>query len=236
MTSCAMLQLSLRECLLILERLVQAAGVPPGLLPSVRDCALYSAVLPGPGFGGITGQLALLRGSPAEPLCIQTEQPRLVVDCGGQHAWLVAETLVDLAVDRLRRGGVGEVCSVGVAEPGELRVVAGLAERHRLCATIADEGHGIALRLAPRPAARPTLLDRIRLEGFRAASDTWWPLYRASHDALAPDSFESRRHAGTIRIEADGRIVGRNDEDETDLTMLVSDPARIRSDVVPSVS
>jgi hypothetical protein len=69
-------------------------------------------------------------------------------------------------------------------------------------------------------------LDRLRIEGISVASEIWWPLYHASHEALAPDSFESRRHAGTIRVEADGRIVGRNEEDETDLSLLVADPSR----------
>ena len=58
-------------------------------------------------------------------------------------------------------------------------------------------------------------------------------LGHASHEALAPDSFESRRHAGTIRVEADGRITGRNDEDETDLAMLAADPARLRPASIP---
>lgn len=57
----------------------------------------------------------------------------------------------------------------------------------------------------------------------------WWPLYKASLEALAPDSFESRRHAGTVRVEADGRIVGRVDEDETDLAMLTPDPSLLHS-------
>jgi hypothetical protein len=51
-----------------------------------------------------------------------------------------------------------------------------------------------------------------------------------------PDSFESRRHAGTVRVEADGRVVGRNDEDETDLSMLTADPSRLQPNPVSSAS
>jgi len=85
------------------------------------------------------------------------------------------------------------------------------------------------LSVARRPAATPKLIDKMRRDGMSASAEIWWPLYRASHEALAPDSFESRRHAGTIRVEANGRIVGRNDEDETDLAMLAPDPSRLYS-------
>ena len=234
MTAPEMLRLSLRECRLILERLVQAAGVPAGLLLSVRDCALYSALLPGPGLVGIAEQLARLRAPPAAPCRIVVEAPRLVIDCGGRHAWLVAETLLDLAIDRLRRGEEAELHAVGIGEAGELRVVTGLAEPHGLEAAAIDANGEMTLRLRPRAANAPSLLDHLRHEGLAASPDIWWPPYHASHAALAPDTLESRRHSGTIRVEADGRIVGRNDEDETDLSMLA--PGRPHSEIVPSAS
>lgn len=232
----ATLTLSLRECRLILERLVQAAGTPPGLLPSVRDAALYSALLPGPGFDGIAAQLALLRQSRPAPLRLVAEQPALIVDCGHQHAWLVADGLLDLAIDQFRRTGGGDVRANDLATPEELRVVCAQAERYDLDATAVPDQGGMLIRVAPRPTARLSLLDRIRFDGVRVSPEVWWPLYEASHAALAPDSFESRRHAGTVRVEADGRIVGRPDEDETDLTMLAADPTRLRPDPASPVS
>ena len=51
----------------------------------------------------------------------------------------------------------------------------------------------------------------------------WWELYHRSADALAPDSYMSRRHAGPIIVEADGKVIGRQDEDETDFSLLLAD-------------
>ncbi|HEV2677361.1 MAG TPA: hypothetical protein VGV37_22725 [Aliidongia sp.] len=231
-----LLILSLRETRLILERLVQAAGAPPGLLPSVRDCALYSAILPGDGFAGIAAQLERLGANKPAPLRIVAEQPMMTVDCGNQHAWLVADGLLDLAVDQSRRTGQADVKALHLVAPEELRIVAGLAERYGLEATAAPDGDGVLIRISPRPVARLSLLDKLRFDGVPVSAATWWPLYEASHAALAPDSFESRRHAGTVRVEADGRIVGRPDEDETDLSMLAADPTRLRRAPVSSVS
>jgi hypothetical protein len=218
------MMVSLRESRLILERLVQAASVPPGLLPSVRDCALYSAALPGPGFTGMADRIEALRATRPAPLHFVER----IVYCGGQHAWYAAETLLDLAIEQFLTTGRGEVAAVNLTQPGELRVVTGLAEAHGLAASARIEGARALVTVTARPASRQSLLDQIRRQGIPVAPETWWQLYHASHEALAPDSFESRRHAGTVRVEADGRIVGRNDEDETDLAMLAADPSRLR--------
>ena len=101
--------LSVRELRLILERLVQAAGTPGGLLHSVRDCAFYSAVLPGPGLAGIAQQIEHLRASRIAPLDDVGSGETLTIDCVGQHAWTVAETLLDLAAERFRLTGKGAV-------------------------------------------------------------------------------------------------------------------------------
>ena len=230
MSASATLVLSLREMRLILERLVQAAGTPPGLLAAVRECALYSAALPGPGLAGFAERIAALRASRPAPLRILAEEPGLEVDCAGQHAWFAAHGLLDLAVERFRLTGQGSVVARNLGSADELRVAAGLAEGHGLHADVAPVENGIGLTLQPRGAGLRTLLDAVREEGVLADPALWWPLYHASHEALAPDSFESRRHAGTIRVEADGRIVGRNDEDETDLAMLAPDPSRLVPD------
>ncbi|TWT15741.1 hypothetical protein [Reyranella sp. CPCC 100927] len=228
--------LSLREIRMVLERLVQAAGVPDGLLPSVRDAAVYAAILPVSGFDGIERQIAHLKASVPHPLVLDDQGTLPVIDGSGQHAWLVADAVLDVAIAQFRLTGQGEVKVTGVAQSAELRAIQGQAERHALAASVEFEGAGARVRIAPRPAATPTRLDHVRRNGFVVAAATWWPLYHASHAALAPDSFESRRHAGTVRVEADGRIVGRNDEDETDLAMLAADPARLRADPVSSTS
>ncbi|HEX2890578.1 hypothetical protein [Vineibacter terrae] len=230
------LRLSLREIRMVLERLVQAAGTPAVLLPAMRDAAMYSAILPVCGFEGIEAQIAHLQEAAQQPPSLQEGQAGLLVEAAGRHAWLIADAVLDLAIAQFRLTGQGEVLATGVAQAAELRVIEGLAERHGLSAQAVPDGTGMRVRVAPRPAAEPTRLDRLRRDGLEVAAATWWPLYHASHAALAPDSFESRRHAGTIRVEADGRIVGRNDEDETDLAMLAADPARLRPDTLPPAS
>jgi hypothetical protein len=222
------MMVTLREVRLILERLVQVAGVPPGLLPSVRDCAVYSAALPGPGFSDMSQRIARLGECRPTALTIVAETPHPIVDAHGQHAWYVAHSLLDLAIERFLTTGHGEATAVNVAEPAELRVVAGLAEAHGLDAELLVRRDGMVVRVTARPADAQMLLDRIRRGGVPIVPSIWWQLYQDSHAALAPDSFESRRHAGTIRVEADGRVVGRHDEDETDLSMLAADPSRLR--------
>lgn len=225
MTAHRTLNLSLRELRLILERLVQAAGVPSGMLHAVRDCALYSAILPGPGLAAMAAQLDALRHSRPRPLTVSEAGGAIRIDGHGQHAWYAAHTALDLAIEAFRVTGEGAVEVRNVAEPSELRVAAGLAEAHGLSAALAENGDARRLIVSFRRDGDLKRIDQVRLEGMPTAAALWWPLYSASLEALAPDSFESRRHAGTVRVEADGRIVGRNDEDETDLTMLAPDPA-----------
>lgn len=229
--------LSLRELRMVFERLAQAAGAPPGLLPTTRDAAVASAAMRSGGLAGIGHQMRLLRGSRPGPLRVVSEAPDLVIDAAGQHAWFVADALLDAAVEMFRREGVGRLLATNVAEPGELRVASVCAERHGLAAEVEARVDGaVALLVAPRPSDAQNLFDRLRRDGLAAKASDWWPLYHASHEALAPDSFESRRHAGTVRVEADGRVVGRNDEDESDLSMLIADPARLRHGPASSLS
>lgn len=218
---------TLRESRLILERLVQAAGAPPGLLPSARDCALFSAALLDHGYDGIAAQVDAFRASGPQPVALREGPDGIEIDGAGQHAWYVAACVLDLAIDGFRRQGNGRVRVTNVGNIDELALVAGLAEQHGLAATATREGAAMRVVVSARPAAAPTCLDRIRREGIVVRKTVWWKLYAGALEALAPDSFESRRHAGTVRIEADGRLVGRADEDETDLSMLTADVARV---------
>ena len=96
---------SLREIRMVIERLVQWKGVEPGMIFSVTDCGLYSAALGLSGFEGLEAQLDKLSAAPgAMPVIIDGEDT-LVVDARGRHAWLIAEAVLDLAIDGHRRGG-----------------------------------------------------------------------------------------------------------------------------------
>ncbi|WP_202984873.1 hypothetical protein [Paraburkholderia sp. SG-MS1] len=217
---------SLRESRLVLERLMQVIRIDEGLVPMLRDCALYSAALGLSGFKNLTSHLGLLQGQRIKPLSLKrevgTSDAAAHVDCGGQHAWVVAPTLVDLAVDALTAADRPAVFIVeGVTQPHELHVCQALGEAHELEADVSE--HNAAWRVAFRRATdtnRETTLERIISKGLPVERTLWWQLFHRANDALAPDSYESRRHAGPIIVDAEGHVIGRTDEDETDLSLL----------------
>ncbi|WP_322045681.1 hypothetical protein [Paraburkholderia sp. J67] len=227
-----LITVSLRESRMVLERLMQVARVDEGLVPALRDCALYSTALGADGFIHLTNNLGQLQERKPQAVLIDTTDdaaPR--VRCAGQHAWLVALTLVDLAADALQAGRGASFVVEDVSEAQELCVVTALAQPHGLEATL--EAHGNTQRVTFRFAGEQgeSTLARIVREGLRVERAYWWTLFHRANDALAPDSYESRRHAGPIIVDAQGRVIGRTDEDETDLSMLYTGAAQAGSDV-----
>lgn len=216
----AVMTVSLREMRMVFERLLQVTRIESGLVPALRDCALYSAALGLGGFASLAQTLETI--SKADPRALSLDG--LTIDCGGQHAWLAADAALDVATENLRTGGAGVVTVRNAADLGELRVVEALAQRFGLKAivTIGATAATIAVSPATDPSGIATL-DAIRREGVRVEAALWWTLYHRSADALAPDSYLSRRHAGPIIVEADGKVIGRQDEDETDFSLLLAD-------------
>lgn len=231
------MQVSLRESRLVLERLMQVTRVEPGLVPCLRDCALYSAALGLGGYQELLRHLELLRAASPAGLRILDGADTLVsdrpepgtplVDCAGQHAWIAAPALVDLCVERHRRGLPAVLVVQNVIEAGELRICGALSEAHGVSATVTfgEQGGDSAVRLSvqSRVTGSPTVLDTIRRHGTPVEPALWWRLFHLANEALAPDSYTSRRHAGAIMVTADGRVVGRQDEDDTDLSLLQGD-------------
>ncbi len=219
------LTVSLREMRMVFERLVQVTRVEPGLVPALRDCALYSAALGLGGFSRVSDNLEAVKA--ADPHAISLDDDAgLSVDGGGQHAWIVADAALGLAVDNLRVGGEGTVSVRNVSDISELRVAEALAQRFALQARVAIDEAGASATVTVSPATEPSqiaLLDTIRRSGLVVNAALWWELYHRSADALAPDSYTSRRHAGPIIVEADGKVIGRQDEDETDFSLLLAD-------------
>jgi hypothetical protein len=216
----AMIQVSLRECRMVIERLVQTTDIPETLVPFVRDCALFSAALQVSGFPGLKSQLQLLRNASPAPVTIIEDG---VLGAAGQHAWLVADACVDYAVDRFRRCRSASMRILNVAEPAELQVIDALASRYGLRARVRPlSNDATEIELSAGPHDEPDGLDRIRREGLPVPVALWRQLYETSQSALAPDSVVSRRHAGPHLVEADGRIIGRPDEELNDFSMLTS--------------
>lgn len=219
------LTVSLREMRMVFERLIQVTRVETGLVQSLRECALYSAALGLGGFARLTANLETIKASNPRAVSLNSDVG-LLIDCAGQHAWIAADAALDLAADSLRSGGDGAVEVRNAADIGELKVIEALAQRFGLTASVkVDVAAGTAL-VAVSPATAPTeiaLLDTIRRNGLVVDAALWWQLYHQSAEALAPDSYLSRRHAGPIIVEADGKVIGRQDEDETDFSLLLAD-------------
>jgi hypothetical protein len=219
------LPLSLRESRMLLERVFQHLGVDDGLLHSVKDCALYSAALGLTPFAELHRHFPMVQDFAPQRMRLLDDGELPRVDAGGQHAWIVAESVLDLAIDRYRRTGAAKVGVSNVGEPKELGVVAGLAEAHGLAASVQVDANGTAtVIMGPREAIRQTVLDRVRRQGLPTTCGAWEAMLALSKKALAPDSPLSRTHNGDIMVRPDGTVVGRRDEEyaDMDLALLVN--------------
>ncbi len=220
MSAIAMMNVSLRESRMVLERLMQVARVPEGLVVSLRDCALYSAALQLGGFPELKGSLQSLSG--ADPARMKLVDDR-TLDAGGLHAWFVAEAASDLVIAAARDGQANVVRVVNVMQPAELGVASAFAHLHGFVASVTCEARDAAMiAVHPLSAAAQAPLDCIRRQGLPVSAKLWWELFHESAAALATDTVESRRHAGPIIVAEDGRVVGRQDDDETDFSLLTS--------------
>lgn len=63
-------------------------------------------------------------------------------------------------------------------------------------------------------------MQRILSEGFASTRGLWERLYTRALGALTPDTVSSRRHAGTVMVDANGKVIGRPDDDDTDFSLL----------------
>lgn len=220
------LLISVREARLTLDRIFLAAGVPDGLVPSVRECALVSAALGLGGFAMVMAQHAAIgaRCADAEPLCVVGNDDPLTIDCRGRHAWLIGATTLDVALAEAQGGG-GHVTLHDVGCGEELAVLTALARRHGARADVhvtgTDATLAVSLQTAPRTLAEwDPVLERALHDGLTCDAALWWQLHDLSNRALSPDTVESRRHAGPIIVTDDGRIIGRPVDDDTDVSLL----------------
>ncbi len=240
------LDIALREARLITDRLLMQTGMPSGCLAAVREAVIASEAL---GAGGLRRFLALqptLGATTSESLSLVENigQP-LAVYAAGQHAWLVAQTLVDMLIAEAAYGGAKTLAVHGVTEPAELCVVPSLGAR--LGATI-EVSHGksgtgediVTLTLtdrAPPPKDRTdALLWRVIRAGLPVDATLWWDLYNRSLAALAPDTVVSRRHAGANVVDDSGKVLGRMTDDDTDFSLLRqgASPANAATAAIPA--
>lgn len=237
-----------REIRLVVERLLLLTPLPFGFVPAVRDVVLYSAIA---GLGGLPlmlERLEELKRADASAIRVQEPEPgRYEVDCGGQHAWMALPSLLDLAAEGVALHGSAVVTASAVQDPQELLAAAGLGRRQgvlafgaigaaeiaapcadgvapgRLRNTRASATLFAAPMVAPMPGLVDPLLDRALREGLAVPAALWWEAHDLSNTALAPDTVESRRHAGPLIVMPDGTVIGRKDnDDDTDFSLLTA--------------
>lgn len=221
---------TLRENRLVLERLVQWKGVEPGMIHSVADCGVYSLALGLTPHGTLERQLDLLNAGTG-PVSLEDEGGAIRIDAGGRHAWLVAEAVLDVAVEALRHRGLREVSVRNVTEPAQLGVISAIAEKHDLSAKVEPQDDGaVSVTITARHAAEPKVLDRIRTDGIAAKRSEWFHLFRLSSNALAEDTPISRTHTGSFMVKPDGTIVGHREDEYAyeDVSMLTAERLEYR--------
>jgi hypothetical protein len=232
-----------REIRLVVERLLLLTGLPFGFIPAVRDAVFYSAIAGHGGLALLLERLDILRTADPRALRVAEPEPgRFEVDCGGQQAWVALPSLLDLAAEGVALHGSAVVTAADLPDPEELLVAAGLGRRQgllafgaighaRIAAPCAEAASGrlrdaraaATLFAAPAASHADPLLDRALREGLAVPEDLWWRAHHLSNTALAPDTVESRRHAGPVIMMPDGTLVGRRDnDDDTDVSLLTS--------------
>jgi hypothetical protein len=227
------LDISLRESRMVLDRLLMQTGMPYGAIASVRECVLVSEAL---GLGGLRRFDRLqpvLGASTTEPLRLQEAAGTpLTVDAAGQHAWSIAQILIDLLIAESATGGATKLAVRNVTEADELAVIPSLAARLGAEVSVHTEpGTSTCTLVLEHHAAPPhdhtdAVLWRIIREGLVVEAPLWWQLYQRSMGALAPDSVVSRRHAGANIVDDSGKVIGRMTDDDTDFSLLRAPGAR----------
>lgn len=212
------LHVSVREARMAVERTLLICGIPGGAVHGVRECILLSEALGLAGFRYLLEKHATLRWEAFSRIQLNA----CALDGGGIHAWLVLPTLMDLAVADARREGSANYSVANVAAPQELKVAEALARRYGAVAAVA--GGKLSVRNGSRPVTAaqwdPLLLAALRY-GFDVEEGLWRALHSLSNGALAPDSVQSRRHAGPVVVRDDGSIQGRlPQDDDFDMSML----------------
>jgi hypothetical protein len=219
----AQVTLSLREARMIVERILLTTGLPMGFVPAVANCVLYAQAMRLGGLAALLPSLDALTAARRDRIgLVEDETGAGALDAGGAHAWIVAHDALDLALADFRRGEGGALRVRHVRAADELRVIEGLAKRQRARAVFeqTDAGGGLVRITGDGLPGPDPIMQAVLRDGFPVPHALWRELYARSGEALTPDSIESRRHAGPVMVDADGRVHGR-DDDDTDFELLV---------------
>ncbi len=211
------MQLSVREVRMIVERILLASGVPQGFIPDVRDVVMYSHAM---ALGGLSLFQQRFVTTPSLPLSRMNIEGD-TFDGGGNHAWMVAPSAVDFAIASHRNGG-GALTVRNVRDIAEFRLLEGFAGRYGASAEVTLKDDTAVVQVNGDAGLPDAILEKAFATGMPVPHALWHELYAFSHKALAKDSAVSRRHAGPVMVDAEGRVHGR-DDDDSDFAFLFPD-------------
>jgi hypothetical protein len=206
--------MSVRECRLILERLIIAAGLAPGEVPAARD-ALLAAEIHG------LGLLECLHTRPLtipdQPVRYEETDATVFVDGAGHLAALLLPALRDII---LERGNV-QIVVRNTEAPHLLQALESVPELDSTCITVDVTSNGSATLTASaspsdsaqRQTAREERIANANLNGLPVPGVVWLDLYQRSNAALHTESAHTRHHAGHKDVDETGRIVKQMDDD-----------------------
>jgi len=229
-------KLTLREARMIVDRILLQTQVPSGSIATVRDAILYAEAAGLPALTSLHDQIEALKAmNPRRLVLIASAGDGLALDAQGEHAFGIAPALLDLAVAEARRQGRAKISVANVTAPEFLACLPAYAWRWQCDVEVATDTSGqvhIAARDrrpkgdATRPdSAEDPVMQRLLREGFPVPKEAWRRIYDLSQGALTPDTVSSRRHAGTVMVDAEGRVIGRPDDDDTDFSFLTQKQA-----------
>ncbi|MFC4171394.1 hypothetical protein ACFOYU_04890 [Microvirga sp. GCM10011540] len=236
-----MLRVMPREMRMMTERIFSLTGLPKAFFLAMQDIVMYSQKLGLGGFALLDERFEQLKqADPARIEILSEQNSRLELDAGGQHAWFVAYSLVDLLGELAQRLDTVHIIVRNVLDPDELQVAVPLAARCGLRASLtADEEPLLVASLHPlfgELRRDEPLLWELLQSGAQIDAELWWRIYHLAQKALTPDSVVSRRHAGPLIVNDDGSVIGRRDnDDETDISFLTSPKiGRVEEEGAPS--
>ena len=217
-TSCESLRIMPREMRMMSERILSLTRLPKGFALMAGDVVMYSEALGLGGFALLEQRLeALLPADPTAISLLSGAGQELVLDAGGQHAWFVVASVLDLLDEALEGQKTAAIKVINCMDPAELAIAAALGRRIGLEIVV----DGAVMTASAAGKAADPVLDAVLDEGCAIAADLWWRIYDLAKTALTPESAVSRRHAGPIIVTEDGRIIGRVDnDDDTDLQFI----------------
>lgn len=207
---------SVREFRHIANRFLHARGALRHMVNPVRDVLTFAQAR---GFDALT---ELERTQDAIASFDGRVHTDSIWSASGQSGYYVAPTIIDLLV--LQSGPQESVVQVHDLRGGEVfhalddyaavrGLHLGVVALNQASVTLAYRTDPWAPTGTPLDAEGPAVREALS-SGFDADTDQFWRMFRASDQALTPDSEMSRNHAGSQIYDEHGNVIGESDEED----------------------